>query len=406
MLSSEQDFYDRQRRGERWWLLAVVLAVFVHGSVMALAAWLPSFTPAKPPEEVVIEISPEGEDVLKAAGSKSPKEDKSSQEQQNKNILPAEKTTSSQQQEEVTPPPPEPVQPKQKIPTIKDPPPPPAETITPPPPPPPAETITPPLPPPPPPEISTPAQTEAPREPVSLAPTSVKKKLVNNSALIEERIKELEQKKAAEKQKADKQKKADEQKKKEERAIQERLSAIKQTAEEKRKREREEWELKERKRKEAEETKRLAAQRRKMEQDAERAADEARRARDELERLQNAANSGRSSGSGDGANQAAAKSAIVQSYGDSVEARLRSFWTLPEARQWDPNLSAKVSLTVNKDGTVAKIVFDQSSGDPGFDELVRRTIIKSSPMPVFPTLMRQANVTIGFNFTPGNLGNR
>lgn len=392
MLSPEQNFYDRQRSGERWWLLAVVLAVFVHGTVVALAAWLPSFTPAKPPE-VVIEISPEGADVLKPTEDTGSAGDKSAQAPQNKKTQPVEKTPPPPQQEERVSEPSEVVQTRQAS-TIKEPPPPP----------PPAETIT--APPPPPPETSTPAPTETPKEPVSLAPTSVKiKKPVDNSALIEKRIKELEQEKAAAKAKAAAQKKADAQKREEERIIKERLDAIKQSAEEKRKREREEWELKERRRKEADETKRLAAQQRKMEEDAQRAADEARRAREELQRLQNAANSGSGSSSGSGSNQAA-NSATVQNYGDRVEARLRSFWILPEARQWNPNLSAKVSLTVNSDGQVAKIVFDQSSGDPNFDELVRRTIIKSSPMPVFPTVLRQPSVTIGFNFTPGNLGNR
>jgi len=99
------------------------------------------------------------------------------------------------------------------------------------------------------------------------------------------------------------------------------------------------------------------------------------------------------------------QSIVEQTYWGAVAQRVKSFWVLPEMRKWDSSLLAQVVITINKDGAVVSIQFDQKSRDPLFDQLVEKTIKSAAPMPRFPALMQQETTEVGFKFRPGELGN-
>jgi colicin import membrane protein len=94
-----------------------------------------------------------------------------------------------------------------------------------------------------------------------------------------------------------------------------------------------------------------------------------------------------------------------QTYWGVVAQQVKRFWVLPEIRKWDAGLLAQVVITINKNGEVTNIQFDQRSKDPLFDQLVEKTIKSASPMPRFPALMQQETTEVGFKFRPGELGN-
>lgn len=64
------------------------------------------------------------------------------------------------------------------------------------------------------------------------------------------------------------------------------------------------------------------------------------------------------------------QSIVEQTYWRAVAQRVKSFWVLPEKGKWDSNLLAMVVITINKDGEIVNIQFDQKSSDPLFDQLV------------------------------------
>ena len=99
-------------------------------------------------------------------------------------------------------------------------------------------------------------------------------------------------------------------------------------------------------------------------------------------------------------------SPLEQQYWALVSERLRSYWKMPEGREWNPSLLASVVITISRDGQVNSISFDRRSSDPFFDQLVEKTIRQASPMPSFPAALQKSNTQVGFNFKPGGLGNR
>jgi colicin import membrane protein len=100
-----------------------------------------------------------------------------------------------------------------------------------------------------------------------------------------------------------------------------------------------------------------------------------------------------------------AQSLVEKQYEAAVASRVKSFWVLPEMRTWDAGLLAQVVVTINKEGEVMSIQFDQRSKDPLFDQLVENTIKSATPMPRFPAVMQQETIEIGLKFRPGELGN-
>lgn len=78
-----------------------------------------------------------------------------------------------------------------------------------------------------------------------------------------------------------------------------------------------------------------------------------------------------------------AQEAAEATYFDILHDALQANWVLPVwlARQ---ELSARVRIYLNPNGTVRTFVFQKASGHPVFDEAVKSTIEKSQPFPVPP----------------------
>jgi TonB family protein len=71
------------------------------------------------------------------------------------------------------------------------------------------------------------------------------------------------------------------------------------------------------------------------------------------------------------------------SYYDLVKSQLQQTWELPVwlSRQ---NLSARVEIFINGHGIVHTLRFTKPSGNPQFDEAVKRTIVQAQPFPKPP----------------------
>jgi TonB family protein len=85
------------------------------------------------------------------------------------------------------------------------------------------------------------------------------------------------------------------------------------------------------------------------------------------------------------------------SYVDSVLTKLKDNWALPVWLQ-QQNLSAAVRVRIDFSGRLVGIVFDRSSGNPQFDEEVRRAIRESAPFPPPPKKNRVDVLSDGLPF--------
>lgn len=94
-----------------------------------------------------------------------------------------------------------------------------------------------------------------------------------------------------------------------------------------------------------------------------------------------------------------AREAAEASYYDLIRDRLQDNWALPVwvARQ---NLSAQVQIFLDGRGNLRGFQFVKVSGNPQFDEAVKRTISQSQPFPVPPKELEQSlrmdGILVGF----------
>lgn len=139
--------------------------------------------------------------------------------------------------------------------------------------------------------------------------------------------------------------------------------------------------------------------------------EEARRAAEDLKREQQLLSStpvaqpGKSSKGSPlrGRSSSSNLSLLENRYFASITGRILQFWALPEYMQQKSNLSATVVVTVNRDGTVANMFFEQKSGNQVFDQFVRRTLEQASPLPPIPAALKKQRIEIGLNFSPGGI---
>lgn len=94
-------------------------------------------------------------------------------------------------------------------------------------------------------------------------------------------------------------------------------------------------------------------------------------------------------------------------YARALDEKIRSNWTVPELEIKNArNLIVQVRITIEKNGGVSNIRMEKSSGNPYFDDSVRRAIQKSSPLPIPPEQLRagQDYYDVGFRFFGGEDG--
>jgi TonB family protein len=91
----------------------------------------------------------------------------------------------------------------------------------------------------------------------------------------------------------------------------------------------------------------------------------------------------------------------ILAYARALDEKVRANWTVPELTQKEAGkLMVQVRITIEKDGRVSNVRMEKVSGNPYFDDSVRRAIQKASPLPVPPEQLRggEDHYDVGFRF--------
>lgn len=85
-------------------------------------------------------------------------------------------------------------------------------------------------------------------------------------------------------------------------------------------------------------------------------------------------------------------------YFRALDERIRSSWTNPVTSAG--GLMVVVAITIERDGRVSDVRMEKTSGNPFFDDSVRRAIRKASPLPIPPEQLRGGEnyYEVGFRF--------
>lgn len=97
------------------------------------------------------------------------------------------------------------------------------------------------------------------------------------------------------------------------------------------------------------------------------------------------------------------RSAIESQWLAAVNSKLLKYWALPEFKQWDPELTTIVVVTLDKNGRIINEFFEQSSGDKVFDQFVKKTLQDANPFPKIPAAMKKQRYELGLRFKPGSI---
>ena len=114
-------------------------------------------------------------------------------------------------------------------------------------------------------------------------------------------------------------------------------------------------------------------------------------------------------GAGGGAGGGGAQGTVrlspeLRDYFRRLEESVRNSWVLPGALVRDAaKLVVELRIVIEKDGRVSEERIERGSGNPYFDDSVRRAIRKASPLPVPPEQLRggEDHYEVGFRFHGG-----
>ncbi|OYV75655.1 MAG: hypothetical protein B7Z74_01030 [Deltaproteobacteria bacterium 21-66-5] len=115
----------------------------------------------------------------------------------------------------------------------------------------------------------------------------------------------------------------------------------------------------------------------------------------------------RGAAGGGGAQGTVRLSPELLDYFRRLEEIVRSSWVLPGALARDAaKLVVELRIVIEKDGRVSEERIERGSGNPYFDDSVRRAIRKASPLPVPPEQLRggEDHYEVGFRFHGGGAG--
>jgi len=113
---------------------------------------------------------------------------------------------------------------------------------------------------------------------------------------------------------------------------------------------------------------------------------------------------GRFAAGGGGAQGTVRLSPELRDYFRRLEESVRNSWVLPGALVRDAaKLVVELRIVIEKDGRVSEERIERGSGNPYFDDSVRRAIRKASPLPVPPEQLRggEDHYEVGFRFHGG-----
>ena len=102
-------------------------------------------------------------------------------------------------------------------------------------------------------------------------------------------------------------------------------------------------------------------------------------------------------------NKGGSSSALEAQYFSSIFGHLHQYWSLPEIKQWDPQLLAVVVINIAQNGRIMSHTFEKRSGDRVFDQFVSRTIQDANPLPAIPRALKKQGYTLGLRFKPGQI---
>lgn len=109
-------------------------------------------------------------------------------------------------------------------------------------------------------------------------------------------------------------------------------------------------------------------------------------------------------GGGGGAQGTVRLSPELRDYFRRLEDSVRNSWILPVALARDAaKLVVEMRIVIEKDGRVSEERIERGSGNPYFDDSVRRAIRKASPLPIPPEQLRggEDHYEVGFRFHGG-----
>ncbi len=105
-----------------------------------------------------------------------------------------------------------------------------------------------------------------------------------------------------------------------------------------------------------------------------------------------------------GATAADTNSLRFQVYYTEIWERVRREWVLPEALvKSSRNLEAVVVARIRRDGSLAKLWLEKSSGNSRLDASALRAVEKAAPFPPLPSVVRGREHEIGLRFRPEDL---
>lgn len=94
---------------------------------------------------------------------------------------------------------------------------------------------------------------------------------------------------------------------------------------------------------------------------------------------------------------------IERQYQAAINNQLNEHWSSPITNALNSDLSARVVITIAKNGTIIDVQFENRSGDRVFDQFVNRAIQESNPLPPIPAAMHVQQYHIGSRFRPGKI---
>lgn len=93
-------------------------------------------------------------------------------------------------------------------------------------------------------------------------------------------------------------------------------------------------------------------------------------------------------------------SALQQQYYLAIVNHVTQHWSVPEFQIWDPGLQTVVVITISRNGTIINQFIEKKSGNPTFDQFVRRTLKDAAPLPAMPKALRENKFEVGLRFYP------
>jgi TonB family protein len=95
-----------------------------------------------------------------------------------------------------------------------------------------------------------------------------------------------------------------------------------------------------------------------------------------------------------------AKTSLETTYFDVVLERVRNYWELPKWLQEQTQLSAQVTIFIDRKGQLIRQVLTRSSGNAAFDNEIKRTLQNATPFPEPPIAiipdLAQDGILLGF----------